>query len=187
MRHLGFASSFVCLLCSSVAIAQVDSTHRRHQPWVEIMLGSRLPGGFFAISGGVELGRFLIPNAVFGLGGGPDGATIALGNEVRILAHRRLELRAFAYGSYAFGREEVDEFNSGYVKTTESSRSVKLGGSVILHTNLDVAFSIRAGYSFALDVPMVTEERPTGTTSHPADAGYFSNALLLGAGVMIPL
>ncbi len=155
------------------------------EPWVEFMLGSRLPGGFFAIAGGVQFARFVGPAVSFGLGGGPDGASVAIGNEVVIVYQERIGVRGFAYWNYAFGREEEDEFSKGYRTITEPSRSVKVGGSFSFSTGPDCSLGLRAGWSWALDVPTVTEETPGGTVSHPADDAYFSDALLLGGGVTI--
>lgn len=157
----------------------------RPQPWVEFMLGSRLPGGFFGIVGGAHFGRYFGPAVGFGLGGGPDGGSLAVGNEVMIVQGDRVKVRGFVYWNYAFGREENDEFSNGYRTVTDPSRSLKVGASFNFHTGPDCSFALRAGWSWALDVPTVTEEKPSGTVSHPADDAYFSDALLLGGGVTI--
>lgn len=165
--------------------AQVDSTGSKVRPWAQFMLGSHLPGGFFGFGGGVELGRLVDPALVLGLGGGPDGATIAVGNEVRIWRTQRTGLQGWGYWNYAFGRVQEDEFVSGYRTTTDPSTSVKAGVSVLVHTNTDFTIALRAGYSWALDVPTVTVEKPTGTSSAPSTDGYFCDSYVLGVAAMI--
>lgn len=165
--------------------AQLDSASHKVRPWAQLMLGSRPPGGFFSIGGGVELGRFAIPAVTFGLGGGPDGATIAVGNEVRLWRTQRFGLQGWGYWNYALGRVQEDEFTSGYRTTTDPSTSLKAGVSFLVHTNSDLTIALRAGYSWALDVPLVTVERPTGTSSAPSTDGYFSDSYVLGVAAMI--
>lgn len=177
---------FLFVLAPFGVCGQSDSTtHLRAKPWVQFMLGSRLPGGFFGIGGGVELGRAVNPAVVFGLGGGPDGATVAVGNEVRVWRTQRIGLQAWGYWNHAFGRVQEDEFVSGYRTTTEASSSIKAGASFLVHADASLSFALRAGYSWALDVPTVTVERPTGTTSSPSDDAYFGDRYVLGVAAMI--
>ncbi len=180
-------SSIILLLCPLLAFGQQDRSAQKHQPWLEFTLGHKLAGGFFGIGGGVELARFAIPNAVFGLGGGPDGATVAIGNEAWLVRYHRMEVRGSVYWNYAFGRDQSDEFSKGYRTVTDPSTSVKLGASFIIHSGADVSFALRTGWSWALDVPTVTEESPSGIRSYPSDDPYFSDGLLLGVGVMARL
>jgi hypothetical protein len=133
----------------------------------------------------VELGRAVNPAVVFGLGSGPDGATVAVGNEVRVWRTQRTGVQAWGYWNYAFGRMQEDEFVSGYRTTTEASSSIKAGASFLVHTDASLSLVLRAGYSWALDVPMVTVERPTGTTSAPSDDAYFGDRYVLGVAAMI--
>lgn len=172
-------------LLPGMASAQDDPLADGPEPWVEFMLGSRLPGGFFAIAGGVQFGRFAGPAVSLGLGGGPDGASVAIGNEVIVLRGERLGARGFAYWNYAFGRDESDEFSPGYRTITDASRSVKVGGTCMYRLGSDCSLAVRAGWSWALDVPTVTEQRPGSTSSHPSDDPYFSDALILGGGITI--
>ena len=139
-----------------------------------------LPAGFFGIGTGVEFRPWLIPSVMFGLGGGPDGATIALGNEACLFRSGWFEARAFGYWANAFGRDEQDEFSQGYRTLTESSRSLKLGGAIGVYTSKDLCFAVRAGYSWALNVPLVTKETPTGTSTQPSDDPYFRDGMLFG-------
>ncbi len=165
--------------------AQQDTTYHRVRPWAQFTLGSRTPGGFFSFGGGVELRSWAAPAAVFGLGGGPDGATIALGNEAWLWRQGRFGARGWAYWNHAFGREESDEFNSGYRTITEQSTSIKAGASFTLRTNNDMSVVLSTGYSWALNVPKVTVERPSGTTVTPSTDPYFGDQWILGASVLI--
>jgi hypothetical protein len=176
---------FLALLLPLCVHAQVDSTHSKVRPWAQFMLGSRLPGGFFGCGGGVELGRLVNPALVFGLGGGPDGATIAVGNEVRVWRTQRTGLQGWGYWNYAFGRVQEDEFVSGYRTTTDPSTSVKGGVSFLVQTDTNLSIALRAGFSWALDIPMVTVQRPTVTTSASSTDGYSSDSYVPGVAAMI--
>lgn len=183
-RFIG-AVHMVVVLLPVLARAQDEPLSDPPRPWVEFMLGSRLPGGFFGIAGGVHFGRFIGPSVSLGLGGGPDGASVALGNEVIAVNGDRIEVRGFAYWNHAFGREVSDGSSAGYRTVTDPSRSLKAGASLNIHTSVDCSFALRAGWSWAQDVPEVTEETPGGSVTHPSDETYFSDALLLGGGVTI--
>ncbi|HEX2617211.1 MAG TPA: hypothetical protein VHL57_06690 [Flavobacteriales bacterium] len=174
------AGLVAALLFPLLLHAQQERTEHRVQPWLHVMLGDKLPAGFFGIGSVVEFRPWLIPSVMFGLGGGPDGATIALGNEACLFRSGWFEARAFGYWANAFGRDEQDEFSQGYRTLTESSRSLKLGGAIGVYTSKDLCFAVRAGYSWALNVPLVTKETPTGTSTQPSDDPYFSDGLLFG-------
>ena len=117
---------------------------------------------------------------MLGIGGGPDGFTLALGNDLEVSKFRQVDIRAFVYGTYAFGRKEDDGGTTFTTRTTASSGSLKMGGALRLLASKGMIISVIMGYSWTLQVPLVVEVGPNGTARYREHSGYFTNAPIIG-------
>ncbi len=117
---------------------------------------------------------------MLGIGGGPDGFTLALGNDLEVAKFSQVDIRAFFYGAYAFGRKEDDGGTNFSTRTTASSGSLKMGGALRLLASKGMIISVLMGYSWTLQVPLVVEVGPNGTDTYREHSGYFTNAPIIG-------